>query len=280
MSELRRRMIEDMQLRGYSLRTQQTYTDTVKHLAMFYGRSPELLSEEEIRAFFLNLINKRRASLSTLKVHLCGIKFFYEKTLKRQWPFFELARPGKTKKLPVVLSKKEVIAILSKVRKPSIRVALTVIYACGLRLSEAVNLHVSDIDGERMLVRIRNGKGAKDRYVPLPEKTVELLRSYWLLHRPKDWLFPAKKKHGAINATSIQRAFKDALKQSGVHKAASVHTLRHSYATHLLEKGEDLRVIQELLGHRSPNTTAVYTHLTKKTVEALYVRLNQLMSGL
>ena len=169
---------------------------------------------------------------------------------------------------------------MSKVRKPSIRVALTVIYACGLRLSEAANLQVSDIDGERMLVRIRNGKGAKDRYVPLPDKTVELLRSYWLLHRPKDWLFPAKKKNGPINVTSIQRAFKDALKQSGVHKAASVHTLRHSYATHLLEKGEDLRVIQELLGHRSPNTTAVYTHLTKKTVEALYVRLNQLMSGL
>jgi integrase/recombinase XerD len=273
-------MIEDMQLGGYSLRTQQSYADAVKHLAKFHGRSPDVLGQEEIRKFFLHLVNERGASPSTVKIHLCGIKFFYEKTLKRKWHFFELARPRKVKRLPVVLSRQEVGTIISKVRNTAIRVALTVIYACGLRLSEAANLQLSDIDSQRSLIRIRNGKGTKDRYVPLPKKTLQLLRIYRTLHRPEGWLFPAKKKQGPISVTSIQRAFKDALQQSGIQKQASVHTLRHSYATHLLENGENLRVIQTLLGHTSPNTTAIYTHLTQNTVDSLHITLNKLMDDL
>jgi len=187
-----------------------------------------------------------------------------------------LARPPKRKKLPVVLSKDEVSAILDNVYKPVNKVALTVIYSCGLRLSEGRNLRVQDIDSERMQVRIL-GKGAKDRYVPLPQSTLELLRSYWRLCRPNLWLFPSGKKDHPIGETSLQRAFKDALLQSGISKAATIHTLRHSYATYLLEESVDLRVIQELLGHKSPNTTAIYTHLTQKSLNTLKGALEKIL---
>ena len=276
MTELKKRMIEDMQLHGYAERTRKSYADAVNGLAKHYHCSPDRLDEEDIRRFFLHLIKERKSSPSTVKIYLCGIKFFYEKTLKREWKFFELACPQKVRKLPVVLTSEEVRSILDLIRNPVPRVALTVIYSCGLRLSEGVNLLVGDIDSERMQLKIR-GKGSKERYVPLPEKTLDLLRSYWQLIRPTHWLFPSKKKHGPVSGSMLQRAFKDALGKSGINKAASVHTLRHSYATYLLEEAVDLRVIQELLGHSSPVTTAIYTHLTQKSLNTLNIALNNLL---
>jgi integrase/recombinase XerD len=276
MTELRKRMIEDMQLHGYAERTQKSYADAVKGLANHYQCSPDQLDEEDIRRFFLHLIKERRSSPSTVKIYLSGIKFFYEKTLKREWKFFELACPRKIRKLPVVLTSDEVQTILDLVRNPVPRVALTMIYSCGLRLSEGVNLLVSDIDSKRMQLRIR-GKGSKERYVPLPEKTIELLRSYWKLLRPTYWLFPSKKKDGPVSSSMLQRAFRDALSKSEINKAASIHTLRHSYATYLLEEAVDLRVIQELLGHSSPVTTAIYTHLTQKSLDTLSIALSNLL---
>lgn len=280
MTELRRRMIEDMDLRGFSPKTQKAYIGAVQRLAGFYRRSPDQLSEEEIREFFLHLVNVNHAARSTVTIYLCGIKFFYEKTLGRDLPVLNLVRPPKRVKRPVVLSTTEVKELLNMVRHPLCRMALTLIYSCGLRISEGVNLKVSDIDGQRMLVRVENGKGGKDRFVPLPERTRELLRSYYASFRPKTWLFPAKRGDGPYCVTNLQKAFRAVVRHSAIGKPASVHTLRHSYATHLVESGVHLRTIQEILGHKSSLTTAVYTHLTQKLVDSLSATVNTLMAEL
>ena len=279
MSELKRRMKEDLQLAGYAPKTQQSYLDAVRGLARYYNRAPDQLQEQDIRRFFLHLVNERRVARSTVTIYLSGIKFFYETTLGRQWPVFELVRPAARQKLPVVLSRVEVRELLSRVRSPLARTALSVIYACGLRISEGARLRPADIDSGRMLVWVRNGKGGKDRSVPLSPRALEMLRSWWLLRRPGDWLFPGRS--GAhIDVKVLQRAFKGALAESGIPKPATVHTLRHSFATHLLEDGVDLRVIQELLGHTSPTTTAICTHLTDKVMDRLTATLGQLSAGL
>ncbi|MFZ3207666.1 MAG: site-specific integrase, partial [Geobacteraceae bacterium] len=213
MTELRRRMREDLQLAGYSPRTQKSYIDTVRVLANYYNRSPDLITEDEIRRFFLYMINERKSSASSITVYLCGIKFFYETTLQRTWQIFGLIRPLRTKKLPVVLSPDEVRAILKEIKNPIYRMALTIIYACGLRISEGMRLTVSDIDGKRHLLRVRNGKGGKDRYVHLADRPLELLRNYYAQYGTgSGFLFPYKKRH--ISADNLERAFKEALRQS------------------------------------------------------------------
>ena len=280
MTELKRRMLEDMQLRGLAKNTQQSYMDCVKALAKHYNRRPDQLSEDEIRNFFLYLIKNKRLRENTIRIYVYGIKFFFEKTLQRQWPVLNLIRAKTRKKLPVVLSTEEVRKLLSLVRIPKNRVCLTTIYSCGLRLSEATHLKVSDIDGKRMVIEIRNSKGGEDRYVPLPRKTLDLLRKYWLECRSESWLFPSKIKDGHICNSSIQWCFKVILHESGITKHASVHTLRHSYATHLLESGVDIRVIQGILGHRNPKSTMIYTHLTQKIVKKVQSTVDNLMSDL
>lgn len=192
MTELRRRMREDLQLAGFAVKTQKSYIDAVRRLARHYKRSPDLLTEEEVRRFFLYLINDRKSARSTVTIYLCGIKFFYETTLKRTWNIFDLVRPRPVKKLPVVLSVNEVRTILSVVRKPIVRMALTIIYSCGLRVSEAAHLRVEDIDGERCLLWVRNSKGGKDRSVPLSEPTLTQLRKFWRMTRATAWFFPGK----------------------------------------------------------------------------------------
>jgi integrase/recombinase XerD len=280
MSVIRQRMIEDMQLHGYSAKTQTAYVGAVRGLAKYYRRSPEEITQEEVRAYFLWLVKERGVARSTLMIHLSGIKFLFEKTLKREWIIFNLVRPQKRTKLPVVLSSEETKHLLSLVRLPKSRMALTMIYACGLRLNEGLHLKAQDIDSERMLIWIRNGKGGKDRYVPMPERLLEMLRAYWKLHKPSSYFFFSKDKNTALSESSLQNTFKAALRESGISKAASIHTLRHSYATHLLERGIDLRVIQELLGHKSPQTTAIYTHLTDKSFQTLAETLNSLLADL
>jgi integrase/recombinase XerD len=284
MSALRQRMIEDMQLRGLSERTQESYIRAVRQLAEYYGKSPDRVSEEELRQYFLYLKNEKHASRSTCTLALCGIKFFYEYTLHRDWPTLSFVRPAHERKLPVVLSRKEVCRILGCLRQPHYRVCLSTIYACGLRLQEGVQLQVADIDGARNLLHVRLGKGAKDRYVPLPERTIEMLRAYWITHRHPVWLFPARKgvttATGPMCESGVQRAFRAALQESGVQKPATVHTLRHSYATHLLEAGVNLRIIQVYLGHNSPSTTALYTHLTRPAELLATEVLNRLLQDL
>jgi integrase/recombinase XerD len=280
MTALRRRMMEDLQLRGLSPRTQQCYLEAVKHLAQYYRRAPDQISAEEIRQYFLYLINEKQVAESTLRIQLYGIRFFYERTLQRPWPVFELIRPRHRQTLPVVLSPQEVRSLLALVQRSKARMCLQMIYACGLRLTEGTQLQVSDIDAQRMLVRVRQGKGGKDRYVPLADRTLELLRAYWQGTRPRPWLFPARDQQTPLPATTLQKTFTLVVRQSGLAKDASIHTLRHSYATHLLERGVSLRVIQELLGHNSPKTTARYTHLTTKTFDVLQATINVLMADL
>jgi len=227
MTVLRRKMMEDLQLAGYSPKTQKGYLDAVRNLAKFYMRSPDLLTEEDIRHFFLHLINVRQAARSTVTIHLAGIKFFYVKTLGREWPVFDIVRPQPTKKLPAVLSREEVRAILSRIRKPMVKMALTVIYACGLRNAEGVKLKISDIDTSRKLLWVRCGKGWKDRAVPLADHVAKLLLAHYRNHGNREgWLFPLK-NGGHIATDLVQRVFKQARHEAGIKKDATPHTLRH-----------------------------------------------------
>jgi integrase/recombinase XerD len=288
MTPLRQRMIEDMQLRGLAARTQEAYVGAVKQLAEHSHKSPDLLTEEELRQYFLYLKNDKHVSRSAYTVALHGLRFFYERTLHRTDVTLDWVRPAQEKKLPVVLSTDEVRLILGCLRRPHYRACLTTIYSCGLRLLEGVSLQVSDLDGERKMLHVRQGKGHKDRYVPLPEGTLTLLRQYWGTHRHPVWLFPAPTRAGVplssatqpMDESGVQRAFKAALQESGVQKEASVHTLRHSYATHLLEAGVNLRLIQAYLGHSSPQTTALYTHLTRPADDLAARAINQVMAEL
>lgn len=290
MTPLRQRMIDDMQLKGLSASTQQGYLNAVRRLAEHYHRSPDQLSEEDLRQYFLYLANERKAARSTATIAICGIRFFYEQTLGLQLGTLHLVRPPRRKKLPAILSRDEVRRALTAVRIPAYRACLTTIYACGLRANEGAHLRVEDVDSGRMFLHIVQGKGNRDRFVPLPEPTLQMLRAFWKTHRSRPWLFPAPARpwrdHGLTSADRpvdrrcLHAAFKRALRHCGIAKAAHVHTLRHSYATHLLEAGVNLRIIQESLGHRSARTTQLYTHLTQEIRDAIKESLNQIMQDL
>jgi len=278
MTELRRRMLEDLQLAGYSPKTIKSYIYTVRDLAKHYHRSPDLLTDEEVRQFFLHLINERKLSKSSITIYLCGIKYFFETTLKKKLNILDIIRPRSSKRLPVVLSQDEVRTILKQVKRPLYRMALTIIYACGLRISEGVRLTTSDIDGKRNLLRVRDGKGGKDRYVPLHKSAQELLRAHYRkFGEGSEFLYPHKESH--IRIDTLQVAFRKALRASGVNKSATVHTLRHSYATYLLENGENLSTIKDILGHSSIVTTDIYTHVTEKTTTRLQISLDGMLNG-
>jgi len=276
-------MLEDMQLKGYAPATQRAYSFAVSQLARHYNKSPDLTTQEELRAYLLRL--QKQLAHASFKIALAGIRCFFEMTLQRHWPVLEFARAPKETPLPVVLSREEVRSILAAVRAPVYRVCLNTIYSCGLRISEGAGLQCSDVDSQRMLLRVR-GKGNKDRYVPLATPTLQSLRALWEMHRSIPWLFPARMQHrsthdeGPIAVGNLRNAFHLAREQSGVSKPARVHTLRHSYATHLMEAGVQLRLIQEILGHRSPRTTAIYTHLTTEVLAQVTGPIHQLAQNL
>jgi integrase/recombinase XerD len=236
MTPLRQRMIEDMRLRGLAPATQQAYFQAVKQFALYYGKSPEQITDEQLRQYFLYLYNEKHIARSTATVALCAIKFLFEHTLRQPWPSLDLLRLRPTQKLPIVLSVDEVWHILAQLRLPSYRACLSTMYSCGLRLHEGVSLQVSQIDSARMQLHIRDGKGNKDRYVPLPPGTLTLLRAHWLSHRNPLWLFPSTAHAGydphtapvPLRDRGVRKAFQAALQVSGVTKAACVHTLRHS----------------------------------------------------
>jgi len=288
MTPLRQRMIEDLILHGLADSTVTTYTDAVAQLARFFNQSPDQLTEDQVRDYLVYLATVKKVARSTHNVALCAIKFFFQHTLEREWTVLDVARPKKEKKLPIVLSRDEVWKILDCIQNPIYRVCLITIYSCGLRLSEGVLLQVPNVDGARKMLHV-TGKGAKDRCVPLPDRTLELLREHWCTHKDPLCLFPATRQPNKpsqpdseaavrpISRISLQKAFKRALKQSGVHKHAHVHTLRHSYATHLLEAGVQILAIQEYLGHSSLRSTAIYTHLTRVIRDATLDPINGLV---
>lgn len=284
-----KRFAEDLQLRGMSERTIEMYTRAVRQLTKHYQKSPEKISDEELRQYFLYNKNERRWSRTASTIALCGIKQFFTLTLKREWTNLKFIRPEKEKKLPVILSRQEVKDILNRVQFKHHRACLKIIYSLGLRIGEGTHLQVSDIDSDRMFVHIHRGKGNKDRYIPLPKRTLQILRAFWKMHHNPVWIFPAPGR-GAHNLmptatypvpiSSIQIAFKEAKIATGIHKKVSVHHLRHSYATHLLEAGVHLRYIQKYLGHDDPKTTMVYTQLIKQDLPEPTNIINEVMKDL
>jgi integrase/recombinase XerD len=285
MTHLSQRMLEDMQLRGFSPRTQKAYLMQVRQLVTHFDKPPGKITEGDLRDYFLYMKNEKGASRSTCTQALTAIKFFFEHTLKRDWGTLNLVRPHRSKKLPVVLSQGEVRRLLSCIRRFRYYVCLSTIYSCGLRVSEGVHLQVADLDSDRMVVHVRKGKWNKDRYVPLPDWTLALLRQYWNSHRHQHMLFPGSTPQGvplyeatkSMCPTGVQRAVRLACIASGIQKHATVHTLRHSYATHLLESGVNLRLIQFYLGHSSLKTTSIYTHLTRDGEDRAAEVINQVM---
>ena len=276
-----------LQLAGMSQRTQECYTRSVRMLVDFYGTTPDQISELQLQDYFLHRKNVDQWSAATMRICYSGIKFFFVNVLKRDWHTLELVHAKREQRLPTVLSIPEVRSILYTVRTPQNKAYLTAVYSCGLRLHEALHLQVGDIDSDRMRIHVHRGKGAKDRYVPLPEATLDILRSYWRLHRNPVWIFPRLGRSGKegpdatgpMNKSSVQGALRRVLKQLNFKKRISIHTLRHSYATHLLESGVNLRRIQQYLGHNSFNTTMVYLHLTTQGHERAYQIINELMKG-
>lgn len=270
MTTLRQRMIEDLKLRNRSPRTIQSYIAQVANFARHFGKSPELLGVEEIRQYQVYLVEQRHVSWSTYNQAVCALRFLYRHTLRREETVAHIPFPRQPKKLPVILSQAEVIRFLDAIKKLKFRALLMTTYAAGLRLSEVLQLRVSDIDSQRMVIRVRQGKGQKDRYVMLGPTLLEVLRQYWRAERPGDWLFPSRKdQRQPLSKEVVQRACHQAGRDAGLSKRVTVRMLRHCFATHLLESGQDLRVIQTLLGHSHVSTTQLYTHVSAHRVRAV-----------
>lgn len=283
---LRERMRQELQLAGLSERTQEAYLRSVRQLATHFGKPPDQVTEPELRQYLLFLKNEKHFAAASLKIAFYGIRFFFRTTAPRDWPTLHQLRIPKQKTLPDVLTVEEVRRLIDAVRTPHNRTYFWTLYSLGLRMTEGLHLQPGDIDGARGLVHVHRGKGARDRFVPLPPRTLRMLREYWCMHRHPRWLFPAIGK-GAKSATttathpmprrSVQAALRRVVQQVGLKKRVSLHTLRHSYATHLLEAGVNLRLIQQYLGHRSLQTTTVYLHLTTCGQEHAVSTIERLM---
>lgn len=281
------RMAEDLHLGGMSQRTHDGYLRAVRQLADYCKTGPDKISEAQLRRYFLFLKNEKKFAYGSLRVAFSGIKFFYTRTCKRDWQTLAQMKLQNVKSLPEVLTIPQVHSIIDAATTMRIAVYFWTVYSLGLRMQEGLNLQVGDIDAARGMVHVHRGKGAKDRYVPLPTSTLQLLRQYWVTHRHKRLLFPADgRNHQGISTaqtpmspTAVQGAMKKITRQIDFGKKVSIHTLRHSYGTHLLEAGVSLRAIQQYMGHSSLQTTMVYLHLTdsaavdaRKTIEKLFRR--------
>ncbi len=264
MTSLRKRMIDDMRIRNFSPHTIDGYVRAVAQFARHFGKSPERLGIEEVREYQIFLIDRKKVSWSTFNVAVCALNFFYKTTLRRDWNKSQIPFPRKEKRLPVVLSLGEIAAFFAAIENLKHWMIFTLMYATGLRVSEALNLLPADIDSKRMVVRVRQGKGKKDRYVTLFEGLLGSLREYWTAYRPKNWLFPGAIPGQSLDPSSVQRLCSTFCEKAGIKKQVTPHTMRHCFATHLLEAGTDLRTIQLLLGHRSLNSTAIYLHVATR----------------
>jgi integrase/recombinase XerD len=280
MTPLRRRMIEDMQVRNLAPHTQRSYLQQISHFARHFGKSPELLGPDDIQTYQIHLSQDRQLSASSMLVAVSAIRFLYKITLKRDWRIDDVVPTcRKPRRLPVVLSRDEVSQFLDAVDLRKHRVILTVCYAAGLRISEAVRLTPAAIDSQRMVIRIEEGKGRKDRYVMLSPKLLDLLRNYWHAVRPKQWLFPGDLPGQPITTSAVEAVCRKARDNAGIKKPVTPHSLRHAFAVHLLEAGADLRTIQLLLGHRCLSTTARYLRLATNKVCATASPLDALQAA-
>ena len=266
MTALRKRMIEEMELRNFAPYTVTLYVDNVARFAKHFGKSPELLGEEHVRQYLIYLVEERKLAWGTYNQALAALRYLYRWVLKRGEVVADIRGPKRVRHLPVVLSVEEVSRFFAAVVSYKHRMALMTAYSAGLRISEVVNLQVKDIDSARMVIHVREGKGSKDRYTILSPVLLEMLRHYCWAVRPVSYLFPGRSLDKPISDSQVQRACREARAIAGIDKEISPHTFRHSFATHLLEAGTDLRVIQALLGHSSPQTTALYTRVSTKLI--------------
>jgi integrase/recombinase XerD len=265
-SPLKRRMLEDMQLRNLSAGTQRSYIHYVTDYAYYYNLSPAKLGLDDIRNYQLYLIEKRQLSPNSINCFLSAVQFLYTVTLEMPWSKAQFGRMKVPEKLPVILSEEEVMAFFQHIGILKHRAVLMLCYGSGLRIAEAVSLKAENIDPQRMLIHVQHGKGAKDRYTVLSHRLLVLLRAYYKLQRPADWLFPGTKAGTHIHPATVQEICRDATRLAGITKRITPHVLRHSFATHLLERGSDTRAIQVMLGHARIDTTARYTSVTPQTI--------------
>lgn len=267
MTSLRQRLLEDMQLRNLSVHTQASYVQQVSLFARHFDQSPEVLGPEEIRAYQIYLTNERKLAPSSITIAVSALRFLYKVTLKKAWPVDEvIPAPKKPQTLPVVPSPEEVVQFLECVKQPKHRTILTTCYAAGLRISEAIRLTIPVIDSRRMVIRVEQGKGQKDRYVMLSPKLLEILRDWWRIERSPSWLFPGDRPGQHISKDAVEQACQKARRRGRIPKPITPHSLRHAFAVHLLEAGTDVRTIQLLLGHRSLATTARYLRIATSKV--------------
>ena len=276
MTALRQRMQEELQLRNYSPETIRSYTEAVADFAHYFHKSPDQLGPEHVRTYLLYLLNEQKLSWQTLQGRRAALKFLYVRTLKQTWFDIEVAKPKVRRKLPVVWSREEVRALLDITVNTKHRALLALYYSAGLRCQEALNLKVFDIDSKRMIIHIREGKGRFPRQVMLSPKLLELLRLYWCWPKPKDWLFPGEQPDRPMRASGVRLTCQNLRRQLGIAKRLSPHVLRHSFATHLLDAGTDLRTIQLLLGHRDLETTARYLQVSEARLRATASPLDDL----
>jgi integrase/recombinase XerD len=266
MTPLRKRMIDEMQMRNFSPKTIQCYVETVARFARYFNKSPDKLGPEEVRTYLLHLVQEKKQAWGTYKQALAALRYFYRWVLKGPDIVSDIRYPRPERRLPVVLSFDEVRRFFAAIPSFKQRMILMTAYSAGLRISEVVNLQVNDIDSQRMVLRVRKGKRNKDRYTLLSPVLLTMLRYWWVAARPVTYLYAGRSPDHPARVTTIQVACKEAQERAGLDKTVRPHTLRHSFATHLLEAGTDLRVIQELLGHASPKTTAIYTHVSTKLI--------------
>lgn len=276
MGVLRTQMEQDLLVRGRSAKTQDGYLRVVAGLAKHYRRSPDQLSEREVQQYLVHLIEERKLAWSSCRVAVCALRFFYETTLRRARLTFSVPLPKGAQKLPEILSREEVARLLASVANRKHRTLLMATYAGGLRVSEVVHLRATDIDSQRMLIRVEQGKGRKDRYTLLSPRLLEELRGYYRVYRPTEWLFPRRGAAVPMSTSSAQRIYNAAKVRAGIRKQGSIHALRHAFATHLVESGTDVVTLQSLLGHGNIKTTMRYLHLSAHRVAAHISPLDQL----
>jgi integrase/recombinase XerD len=279
MTHLRKMMLEELERRNFAETTKQCYIQAVEEFAAYFHRPPDQLGPEHIREFQAHLFTKRKLASNTVNQRLAALRFFFVKTLRRPWNAAETPYPKKVIHLPIVLSQEEVGRLIDAAVLPFHRVILMTLYSTGVRRAELAHLKVGDIYGERMIIRVRGGKGRKDREVMLSPKLLEALREHWRRHKPKEWLFPGGRWHNSerpITSKVAWHACQQAAKRAGLEKKVHPHTLRHCFATHLLEDGADLRTIQMLLGHRDLEETTIYLHVSKRHLNATPSPLDKL----
>ena len=280
MGKLHDQMSEDLVLKAYSPHTQRAYLRCARHFAKHYMRSPEEMGAQEVRDFLLHLVRDRKASPATLDMYVNALKFLYNITLKRPDAVEGISHPKRPKTLPVILSPEEVLRIFAAIRSVKHKAIIATAYAAGLRISEVCGLRLADIDSQRKRIHVRSGKGKKDRYVMLGESLLDLLRQYYQKARPQgEYLFPGYNPQRPICTTAVSQVLRKVVRQTALTKKVSMHTLRHCFATHLLEAGTDIRILQVLLGHSSIRTTLRYTHITDRLVQKLVSPLDMIQSA-